>query len=67
MIWASAPELVGLDEYGLPVQLGMKLGGQLRLGEGMDSAIASLRALRSDDIRLTEFERYLLRHVQNRL
>lgn len=62
-----APELVGLDEYGLPIQLGVKLRSQLRLGEGMDPAISSLRALRLDNSLLTEFERYLLRHVQDGL
>src|SRR5271156_2684654 len=44
---------------GGPITFRRGVSGQLRLGEGMDSAIASLRALRPDDIRLTEFERYL--------
>ena len=32
-----APELVGLDEYGLPIQLGVKLSDELQLGEGTGS------------------------------
>jgi hypothetical protein len=61
------PELVGLDEYGLPVQLGVKLSGHLRLGEGMDPAIASLRMLQPGTLRLSEFERYMLKRAQDGL
>ena len=61
------PELVALDEYGLPVQLGLKIGDHLRLGQGIDQAIASVRALQPENLQLTEFERYLLRHVQEGL
>jgi hypothetical protein len=62
-----APELVGLDEYGLPIQLGVKLSDRLRLGEGMDLAIASLRMLQPDTVRLSEFERYMLTRTQDGL
>jgi len=62
-----APELTGLDEYGLPMQLGLKLGSRLRLNEGMDAAIASVRALRPDSLPLTGFERYLIKHAQGGL
>lgn len=60
-------ELVGLDEYGLPVQLGMKLRSQLRLGEGLDLAIESLRKLELTDIPLSKFERLLIEQVKSGL
>jgi hypothetical protein len=62
-----SPELVGLDEYGLPVQLGLKLSPRLKLGQGMDLAIDSVRALQPDRLSLTRFERYLLERVQGGL
>jgi hypothetical protein len=61
------PELVGLDEYGLPIQLGTKLSPHLSLGQGMDYAIESVRALDLERLSLTQFERHLLNHVQSGL
>jgi hypothetical protein len=60
-------ELVGLDEYGLPIQLGLKLRSHLHLGDGMDSAIASLRRLNVLRLSLSMFERKLIERVQEGL
>jgi hypothetical protein len=61
------PELVGLDEYGLPIQLGLKLRSHLALGQGMDPAIDSVRALQPELLSLTQFERFMLERVQSGL
>lgn len=58
------PELVGLDEYGLPVQIGRKLAGALPLGQGLDAALAALRRLNSGFVRLSAYERMVLERVQ---
>jgi hypothetical protein len=59
------PELVGLDEYGLAIQLGLKLRSYLQLGQGMDPAIASVRTLQPERLGLTQFERFMLERVQS--
>jgi len=61
------PELVGLDEYGLAIQLGLKLRSYLQLGQGMDPAIASVRTLQPERLGLTQFERFMLERVQSGL
>jgi hypothetical protein len=61
------PELVGLDEYGLPIQLGLKLRSHLQLGQGMDLAIDSVRTLQPERLSLTQFERFMLERVQGGL
>jgi hypothetical protein len=60
-------ELVGLDEYGLPIQLGLKLRRNLQLGEGMDAAIESLRLLKVKQLALSLFERRIIQRVQEGL
>ena len=60
-------ELVGLDEYGLLIQLGLKLRSHIRLGEGMDAAIASLRRLNVPQLSLSLFERRIIERVQEGL
>lgn len=59
------PELVGLDEYGLPVQIGRKLSGALALGQGLDMALAALRRLDPGSTRLSPFERSVLERVKS--
>jgi hypothetical protein len=55
-----AYELVKLDEYGLPLEVGAKLGSRIALGQGLDAAIASFRQIVPADIALTPFERDLV-------
>jgi hypothetical protein len=59
------PELVGLDEYGLPVQIGRKLARALPLGQGLDAALVALRSLNPASVRLTAYERLVLDRVKS--
>lgn len=59
----EAPELVGLDEYGLPLPIGKKLSKLIMLNEGMDSAIASLKQLPLPCHLLSDFENDVLSDV----
>ena len=49
------PELPALEEYGLPVQLGLKLQRRLTLNNGLDRAIQSLRSLNTHGAGLSVF------------
>jgi hypothetical protein len=53
-------EIMSLDEYGLPAEIGFKLGNRIALGGGLDAAISSLRALDTRAIALSNFEREVI-------
>lgn len=62
------PILMALDEYGLPVQLGVKLSSYLQTDAAdLDVSLARLASLRVDDLGLSDFERELLENVQAEL
>ncbi len=63
----EAPEIVGLDEYGLPLPLGQKLSKSLSLNKGMDEAIKSLKELAVDSSDLTEFEQQMVEDIVENL
>lgn len=50
-------EVVSLDEYGLPMEVGAKIRNGLALGTGLDAAITSLRTLDLHRFQLSAFER----------
>jgi hypothetical protein len=50
------PELPALEEYGIPVQVGLKLRNRLTLDQGLDQAVASLKALNLTRVGLSAFE-----------
>ncbi|MBF0283820.1 MAG: DEAD/DEAH box helicase [Magnetococcales bacterium] len=62
-----APELIALEEYGLPVEIGKKIGNKLVLDRGVDSALKSLKLVRSSDVPLSNFERMILELCQRDL
>ncbi|MBF0142631.1 MAG: DEAD/DEAH box helicase [Magnetococcales bacterium] len=62
-----SPELVALEEYGLPVELGRKIQRKLVIGKGLDAAIASLRALDLDQFNIFSFEKRLIESCQSDL
>lgn len=53
-------EIMSLDEYGLPAEIGLKLRNGIALGAGLDAAISSLRSLDVRAIPLSEFEREMV-------
>ena len=53
-------EIMSLDEYGLPVEIGVKLKSRIALGSGLDAAIASVRMLDTRAIQLSNFERDII-------
>lgn len=63
----ESPEIVGLDEYGLPLPIGQKLSRKLKLNKGMDSAIESLKNLPKPVHGLTNFENEMIEDVVNNL
>ena len=50
-------EIVSLDEYGLPMEVGAKIRSGLALGTGLDAAITSLRTINLHRFPLSAFER----------
>ena len=61
------PEIPALEEYGIPIQLSVKLENSIVLGAGLDQAIESLKNLRNLDGRLSDFERELLQDALSAL
>jgi hypothetical protein len=53
--------LAAAEEYGLPLDVAVKIQGRLRLGDGLDAMLDSLRGLTGQNLtNLTAFERALL-------
>ena len=62
------PNLIALDEYGLPIQVSQRLARRLRpLGDPLDILLERLKGLDPDVVLSDPFERSLLRHVQEGL
>ena len=59
--------LASLDEYGLPLEIGLKIKGALRLDGDLDDLLDSLRQLRVERLQVTEFERRMVRDTQESL
>jgi hypothetical protein len=58
------PALVALEEYGLPLQVGEKVGRHIELSEDLDIAIAQIRDVSGTDCGLNAFEAEILKEVQ---
>ena len=61
------PEIPAFEEYGIPVQVSVKIQNRLSLGLGLDQAIASLTALNLDDAGLSVFEREMVEDARSAL
>ncbi|MHB8995161.1 MAG: DEAD/DEAH box helicase [Armatimonadota bacterium] len=61
------PSLIALDEYGLPLQVGVKLEAQLARYETLDGALDWLRNADADELPIDRFERIMFREVQRSL
>lgn len=58
------PALVALEEYGLPLQIGEKVGQHFDLSEDLDAAIAQIRDASGSECGLNAFECGVLKDVQ---
>jgi len=58
------PTLIALDEYGIPIQVSLKLGRHLRPSGNLDEVLRNLKALDPEGTRLTQFEKSLVREAQ---
>ena len=61
------PEIPALEEYGVPIQVSMKIQEHLVLGEGLDRAIDSLLDLSIDKTYLSDFEREMVEDARSAL
>ena len=61
------PALVALDEYGLPIQIAVRLERLLSVEDGVDAVLNDLRHLNIDQLRLSSFEAELLEEVRESL
>ena len=52
---------MALDEYGVPIQVGVKLQNLLRPDGDLDTALNRLRALNVDALAISGFEKELVR------
>jgi len=62
-----APSLVGLEEYGVPLEVALKLHRYLRPYSTVDDALANLRHLPLEKMNLSGFERAVVEDAQKRL
>ena len=60
-------EIPALEEYGIPIQVSVKLQRRLVLGEGLDRAIDSLKQLAGLENVLSDFERQLVEDARSEL
>lgn len=56
--------IAALDEYGVPLQVGLKLADELGTAEDLDTALERLRRLDASRTGLSEFERELVEEAQ---
>ena len=56
--------LVAMEEYGLPLQIGEKVGRHIDLSEDLDTALAQIREVSGVDCDLNTFEAEILEDVQ---
>lgn len=59
------PELPAFEEYGIPIQVGVKIRDRLVLGEGLDRAISSLLELSTEGTGLSDFECEMLEDARS--
>jgi hypothetical protein len=56
--------IAALDEYGIPLQTGIRISRALRDATDLDTAIAALRDLDVESLPISEFERDLVADAQ---
>jgi hypothetical protein len=61
------PEIPALEEYGIPVQVSLKIQKRLSLNDGLDNAIASLTDLNLNGAGLSDFEREMVEDARSQL
>ena len=55
--------IVALDEYGIPIQLGIKLEEQINLGDDLDNALEIIKKTDPNQLKLHPFEKEVLSYV----
>jgi hypothetical protein len=58
-------ELPAFEEYGIPVQVSLKIQDRLLLNEGLDQAITSLKSLNLAQSSLSAFERAMIEDARS--
>jgi hypothetical protein len=61
------PALVALDEYGIPLEIARQIEFDLQPDGDLDAVLDRLRRLDVSTLRLTAFERTMVRHTQDSL
>lgn len=56
----NSPVIAALDEYGIPIQVGVKIGNALGEIDNLDATLARLKDLNIDELELDDFEKELL-------
>jgi len=56
----NSPVIAALDEYGIPIQVGVKISNALGEINNLDAALAKLKELSIDELELDGFEKELL-------
>ena len=56
----KSPVVAALDEYGVPLQVGVKITDALGESENLDAALAKLKDIRLEQLGLDDFEKELL-------
>jgi hypothetical protein len=60
----QSPVLATLDEYGIPLQMGIRISGRLKETVDLDSALVKLRDLKLSGLGLSDFEKEILSFAQ---
>lgn len=62
----TKPFVIPFDECGLPIQISVKIKKYIS-NDSIDSAIDSLKKLRTDNLQISSFEKRMIKHVQNNM
>lgn len=62
----TKPFVIPFDECGLPIQISVKIKKYIS-NDSIDSAIDSLKKLKTDNLQISSFEKRMIKHVQNNM
>ena len=63
----TEPYVVPLDEYGLPIQISLKLGGQLELDSSIDKSLSAIKDFNPENIDLSTIEKEFIYELKEYL